>query len=178
MVDRRVPGLGPASAMRATPTEVAAARLKVKRAKRRGEKVDAATEAIASASAPGPVTALVAVPLPDGRILLVSAGQDGSVRMWDPAVGAPVGVLEGHLGPVTALVAVPLPDGRSLLVSAGQDGSVRMWDPAVGAPVGVLEGHQGPVTALVAVPLSDGRIGLAIGNAFGAVSTEDLQGVA
>ena len=40
----------------------------------------------------------------DGRPLLASAGGDGTVRLWDPATGAPVGEpLRGHTGPVSAV---------------------------------------------------------------------------
>jgi WD40 repeat protein len=35
-------------------------------------------------------TAVAAVRLPDGRTLLASGGTDGTVRLWDPATGAPI----------------------------------------------------------------------------------------
>lgn len=54
MVERRVPGESPTSAIAVTPAEVAAAKLQVKRAKQRGVEVDAAVEAIAEAT-PVPV---------------------------------------------------------------------------------------------------------------------------
>lgn len=49
MVDRRVPGYARSSAIAVRPSEVAAAKLQVKRAKQRGETVDPAIEAIANA---------------------------------------------------------------------------------------------------------------------------------
>ena len=56
-------------------------------------------------------------------------GDDGSVRIWDPATGQQRAVLAGHAGPVRAVAIAP--DG-TWLASGGDDGSVRIWDPATG----------------------------------------------
>ena len=49
----------------------------------------------------GGVTAVAFGAGADGRPLLASAGGDGTVRLWDPTTGAPVGdPLRGHTGPV------------------------------------------------------------------------------
>ncbi|HEU0089615.1 MAG TPA: hypothetical protein VFQ77_18550, partial [Pseudonocardiaceae bacterium] len=69
---------------------------------------------------------------PDGTHLL-SGGDDGSVRVWDAATGAPVHQLSGHTGAVWSVAYSP--DGTHLL-SGGDDGSVRVWDAATGAPAG------------------------------------------
>ena len=64
---------------------------------------------------------------PDGT-LLASAGQDDTVRLWDPASGKQEQVgdpLTGHTDSVTAVAFSP--DG-TLLASAGWDG-VQLWDP-------------------------------------------------
>lgn len=52
---------------------------------------------------------------------VASAGNDGVIRIWDPA-GAQVAELEGHEGPVSALAWTD-----AGLFSAGWDGTVRAW---------------------------------------------------
>ena len=108
------------------------------------------------------VGGLAAVPLPDGRVLLASASDDSTMRLWDPAAGTPVGSpQETHTTGVKGVAAVPLPDGRVLLAIAGL-GGVRLWDPTAGTPVGdPLEGLDDAVYGVAAVPLPDGRVLLA-----------------
>jgi WD40 repeat protein len=67
--------------------------------------------------------------------LLASAGGDGTVRLWNPATGRPVGAPLHASAQAGAYGVAFSPDGK-LLASAGFDGTVRLWNPATGRPVG------------------------------------------
>jgi WD40 repeat protein len=93
----------------------------------------------------------------DERLLAVTGGYDGSVRIWDVArarqLGAP---LRGHTQPVRA-VACGLLDDRPIAVTGGDDKTVRVWDLRRREPVGPpRRGHTNQVWAL-ACGMLDGR---------------------
>ena len=95
--------------------------------------------------------AVTAVTTSDGRPLLASGGDDGTVRLWDPVAGEQIGYpLTGHTGGVRALAAFRPADERVRLASGSDDETVRVWDPATGASTHVLA-VQCEVTSLVAV---------------------------
>ncbi|MGW1177231.1 hypothetical protein ACWD4P_26395 [Kitasatospora sp. NPDC002543] len=75
------------------------------------------------------VGAIAAVPAAvDGRAVVVTGGDDGTVRLWDVATGEAVGEpMTDHTGRVHAVAAAEL-DGRAVAVSAGTDEAVRIWD--------------------------------------------------
>jgi WD40 repeat protein len=118
------------------------------------------------------VTALAAVRIGD-RVLLASGGDDGTVRLLDPATGQPEGQpVRGDESWVNALAAVQVGD-RVLLATGGHEGTVRLWDPATGQPQGrPLEGHTDSVYALAAVRIG-GRVVLASGSVDGTVRLWD-----
>jgi WD40 repeat protein len=50
----------------------------------------------------------VAVGQVEGRLVIVSGGADGTVRVWEAATGEPVGApLTGHTGPVFSVAVGP-----------------------------------------------------------------------
>jgi len=119
----------------------------------------------------GWVNAVAVGRLPDGAPVIVSGGEDGTVRVWRMADGTPVGKpLAGHDGEVNAVAAGALPDGAPVIVSGGEDGTVRVWRLADGTPVGKpLAGHNGEVKAVAAGPLPDGAPVIVSGGEDGTV---------
>jgi len=71
---------------------------------------------------------------PNGK-LLASGGMDGSVRLWNPATGQPIGapLQTGGQDGVTSVAFSP--DGK-LLANGGIDGTVQVWNVATGQPIG------------------------------------------
>src|SRR6266545_2239640 len=122
---------------------------------------------------PEKVSAVAAIPLPGGRMVVAAGGSDGTVRLWDPVAGTPVAdSLRGYTDRVTSLVTVPIPDGRTLLASGGADGVMRLWDPVAAIPLGEFP-HAVGYLAVAAVPMPDGRTLLAAGGDAGTVRLWD-----
>jgi WD domain, G-beta repeat len=107
---------------------------------------------------------------PDGK-LLATAGDDGTVRLWNPSTGQPVGApILASTGPGNYVHAVAFsPDGK-LLASADGDGTVRLWNPStrqrVGAPLPADPGGNvvavafSPDGTLLASAAADGTVRL------------------
>jgi WD40 repeat protein/serine/threonine protein kinase len=95
---------------------------------------------------------------PDGRRAL-SAGFDGTVRLWDLAAGTEVRRFRGHTDRVTTVAFSP--DGRQAL-SGGCDQTIRLWDVETGQEVRHWQAHADVVEVVAFSPdgcraLSGGR---------------------
>ena len=62
--------------------------------------------------------------------MIVSAGRDSTVRVWDISQGREVSKFLGHKGHVCALAVT----AQGLIVSGGQDSTVKLWDPRSKVP--------------------------------------------
>ena len=101
----------------------------------------------------------------DGN-LLASADADGTVRVWDPVTGQPVGTPFQTGAQGRPMKVAFSPDGN-LLASIGSDGTVQFWNPVTGQPTGTTlppgPPGSGPLSELVAFS-PDGKLATADGN--------------
>jgi WD40 repeat protein/serine/threonine protein kinase len=74
----------------------------------------------------------------DGK-RFVTAGDDGTVRIWSALTGEALAVLRGNKGRIWH--AVFSQDGKRL-ASSGADGVVRLWDLETGKQTKALHGHK------------------------------------
>ncbi|MFD8393686.1 TIR domain-containing protein [Streptomyces sp. NPDC059680] len=95
--------------------------------------------------------------------LLVTGGNDGVVRLWDPATGQGRRILRGHGRRIATLSFSA--DG-ALLAAGGNDGVIRVWQSASGRRLRELTGQSdrlvsavfGPAGPLLATASSDGDL--------------------
>ena len=100
---------------------------------------------------------------PDGRFV-VTAGWDGSARLWEAATGRAILKLEGvHRGAIYRALFSPDPD-RRLVLTCGEDGRAVLWqlpdDPtsvsaSMARPIREYRGHEAAVRYAAFSP--DGR---------------------
>jgi WD40 repeat protein/serine/threonine protein kinase len=74
---------------------------------------------------------------PDGT-RLATAGDDGTVKVWDVANGRVMLTLKGHTDQIWSVAFSP--DGKRL-ASASFDRTVKLWDAATGKIIRTFEGH-------------------------------------
>lgn len=72
--------------------------------------------------------------LPDENIL-VSAGDDQSLRVWNLETGKLIRSLNQHTKAVHSLARRPSEDGLPMVASASEDRTIRFWQPTIGRMV-------------------------------------------
>ncbi|MBU8858269.1 hypothetical protein KSK32_13675 [Micromonospora sp. WMMB482] len=100
---------------------------------------------------------VAAIELNDRR-LLASAGDDGTVRLWDPLTNQAVAVLTCHDDTIRGLCAVRTGVGETLIATASHDGTIGLWDPRTGQRRHELRGHDDWVRTICVIPLPDGDL--------------------
>ncbi len=96
--------------------------------------------------------------------ILVTAGEDGTVRAWETATGKPLRILQGHPGAVTAVAVRP--DGKEI-ISGGEDGSLRVW------PLSATDAHRSVPLSAPGFALVAGELGMVAGGLDGSVRLID-----
>jgi WD40 repeat protein/predicted Ser/Thr protein kinase len=110
---------------------------------------------------------------PDGRVI-VSCGEDETIRLWDASDGTKLMTLRGHDGKVRS--AIFSPDGKRI-ASIGADKTIRIWDSESGEELMKLAGDDGlfnPARAPIAFSPDGGKI--VTGSQDNAIKVWDANG--
>jgi WD40 repeat protein len=96
------------------------------------------------------VLAVLFISLPDdttNKDLLLSAGRDQSIRVFDPATAQSLRTLDNHTAAVNDLALSPAKGSRlPVVASAGQDKTVRFWQPSIGRLVRFIRVSSPPLS--------------------------------
>lgn len=95
---------------------------------------------------------LLAIAFSSSGEILVTAGADRSLKVWDAQDGALRRSFDHHTQAIHTLAFQPAPDaddpGPLVCATAGDDRTVRLWQPETGRMLRIVRRHEGPVFAL------------------------------
>ena len=94
---------------------------------------------------------ILAVAITDDANLVVSAGTDCLIRVWDVRSGKSVTALQGHRKPIHGLA---FRAGTRQLFSASQDRTVKMWDMEDMGYMDTLFGHGAEVNSITSLAMN------------------------
>ncbi len=113
------------------------------------------------------------------RDVIITGSLDGTVWVWNAAIGAPAGTLRlGRAGRIPNSddvygIAVGRAGKRDVIITGSLDGTVRVWNAATGYQVGApLAGHHGTALA-VAVGRAGDRDVIISGDTYGTVMVQE-----
>jgi hypothetical protein len=114
-------------------------------------------------SGTGRAAALAAAP-PDenGRVWLLTGGDQKNAQLWDAATGQRIRNFEGHAGEVTAVAISP---DRRFIYTGDAEGQGRLFDAQTGTLLQRLSGHGSKVTAALFLPSSQRLLTASLDNA-------------
>ncbi|WVQ64748.1 mitochondrial division protein 1 [Kwoniella botswanensis] len=122
------PAIKSAAGTRALPPSTAAAVTKKSSRRRKGpaflpSEHDELPKGVAFMTLNGHTGPITALDFNEPYGMLVTAGQDDVVKVWDLCDGEEIGQLRGHTGTVKALQVED-----TLCLTGGSDGAIRLWD--------------------------------------------------
>jgi WD40 repeat protein len=122
------------------------------------------------------IRAVATLRLPGGEAVAITAGDKGSVGIWDlPPESPRCRRIPGHEQDVTTLAAGIGPQGEALIVTGDSQGCLRIVDPHRARIMnGPIEGHRNRVTGLAFARTEDGRSIAISGGDDGIVRRWDL----